>query len=96
MELSKIEGKNRCNRTGDSLNQIKEVAKSDSRIELIEFEYFHQDELEGILRKNRYDVTQWIFSGQTPYYYALDNGWITEEEAVLYTATWDGTSWVRY
>ncbi len=64
----------------DSLNQIKEVARVDSRIELVEFEYFHQDELEHILKKNRYDVTQWVFSGQTPYYYALDKGWIVEEE----------------
>ncbi|KAB2336738.1 hypothetical protein F7731_10315 [Cytobacillus depressus] len=64
----------------DSLDKIKEVAIEDSRIELVEFEYFHSDELEHLIQNNRYDVTQWIFSGQTPYYYALHNGWITEEE----------------
>ncbi|WP_042477257.1 hypothetical protein [Bacillus ndiopicus] len=67
----------------DSLDQMKEVARTDSRIELVEFEYFHQDMLEHILKDNRYDVTQWIFSGQQPYYYALDKGWITEEEGAF-------------
>lgn len=67
----------------DSLNQIREVARVDSRIELVEFEYSHQDALEHILKENRYDVTQWIFSGQTPYYYVLDKGWITEEEGAF-------------
>ncbi|AMQ07120.1 hypothetical protein [Sporosarcina psychrophila] len=64
----------------DSLNQIKEVASADFRIELVEFEYFHRDELEHIINDNKYDVAQWIFSGQTPYYYALDKGWIQENE----------------
>ncbi|WP_438318045.1 hypothetical protein [Sporosarcina sp. FA9] len=64
----------------DSLNQIKEVASADFRIELVEFEYFHRDELEHIINENKYDVAQWIFSGQTPYYYALDKGWIKENE----------------
>jgi hypothetical protein len=65
----------------DSLNQIREAARKDPRIELIEFEYSHQDQLHPILTKHRYDVTQWIFSGQNPYYYAINHGLITEEEA---------------
>lgn len=65
----------------DSLNQIREVAMKDPRIELIEFEYSHRDQLQPILTKHRYDVTQWIFSGQNPYYYAIDLGLITAEEA---------------
>lgn len=65
----------------DSLQQMRKVAEKDSRIELIEFEYSHPDQLQSILNKNRYNVTQWIFSGQNPYYYALNHGWITEEEA---------------
>jgi hypothetical protein len=65
----------------DSLKQIREVAKKDSRIELIEFEYTHPDQLHRILDEHRYDVTQWIFSGQNPYYYSLHHGLITEEEA---------------
>lgn len=64
----------------DSLDKIKEVAIEDSRIELVEFEYFHSDELQHLIQDHRYDVTQWIFSGPTPYYYALHNGWITKEE----------------
>ena len=65
----------------DSLKQIREVANKDSRIDLVEFEYSHPDQLQSILSNHRYEVTQWMFSGQNPYYYALDHGWITAEEA---------------
>jgi len=65
----------------DSLNKIMEVAKRDPRIEVIGFEYTNYEELSTILEPNRYKVDQWIFSGQTPYYYAIEHGLITPEEA---------------
>lgn len=65
----------------DSLQIIREVAQLDSRIELVEFEYFGSEQLPQILTKHRYEVTQWIFSGQTPYHYCLEKGLITEKEA---------------
>ncbi|WP_416145413.1 hypothetical protein [Planococcus koreensis] len=65
----------------DSLQIIREVAQLDSRIELVEFEYFGSEQLPGIMSKHRYEVTQWIFSGQTPYHYCLEKGLITEQEA---------------
>ncbi|MHC0038074.1 hypothetical protein [Pseudoneobacillus sp. C159] len=65
----------------DSLQIITEVAEADPRIELVGFEYTSYDELLTIIGKNRYKVDQWIFSGQTPYYYALDHDLITPEEA---------------
>jgi hypothetical protein len=65
----------------DSLQIITEVAEADPLIELIGFEYTSYDELSTIISQNRYKVDQWIFSGQTPYYYALDHGLITPEEA---------------
>lgn len=65
----------------DSLKVIREVARHDPRIELVEFEYFGSDQLPGILNKHRYEVTQWIFSGQTPYHYCIERGLITSQEA---------------
>lgn len=65
----------------DSLDQIREVANQDERIELVEFEYSNFMQLADILNNHRYEVTQWIFSGQNPYYYSLDNNLITAEEA---------------
>ncbi|MGI2328128.1 hypothetical protein [Planococcus sp. YIM B11945] len=65
----------------DSLRNIREVASLDRRIELVEFEYFGSEQLPEIMEKHRYEVKQWIFSGQAPYYYCLDNGLITEKEA---------------
>lgn len=65
----------------DSLKVIREVADDDARIELVEFEYFHHEELPNILNKHRYDVAKWIFSGPTPYHYCLELGLITPEEA---------------
>ncbi|MFD1861462.1 hypothetical protein [Planococcus chinensis] len=67
----------------DSLQIIREVAELDSRIELVEFEYFGSEELPGIMAKHRYDVTQWIFSGQVPYYYCLERGLISDKEALF-------------
>lgn len=65
----------------DSLSQIREVANKDARIELVEYEYSHPSQLSTILSEHRYNVTQWIFSGQNPYYYSLHHGLISEEEA---------------
>lgn len=65
----------------DSLRNIREVASLDPRIELVEFAYFGSEQLPEILGKHRYEVKQWIFSGQAPYYYCLDNGLISEKEA---------------
>jgi hypothetical protein len=67
----------------DSLQVIREVAELDPRIELVEFEYFGSEELPKILSAHRYDVTQWIFSGQVPYYYCLERGLISENEALF-------------
>lgn len=67
----------------DSLQKIRGVADSDPRIELVEFEYLGSEELPEIMSKHRYDVTQWIFSGQVPYYYCLERGLISEEEAMF-------------
>ena len=65
----------------DSLKLIREVAFQEPRIELVEFEYSSSNQLPEILNKHRYEVTQWIFSGQTPYHYCIDKGLITSEEA---------------
>lgn len=67
----------------DSLQIIREVAGGNPRIELVEYEYFGSEELPGILSKHRYDVPQWIFSGQVPYYYCLERGLISENEAMF-------------
>ncbi|MGE6415249.1 hypothetical protein ACQKDD_13885 [Planococcus kocurii] len=67
----------------DSLKIIREVVGWDPRIELVEFEYFGSEELPGIMSKHRYDVTQWIFSGQVPYYYCLEKDLISEKEALF-------------
>jgi hypothetical protein len=65
----------------DSLQKIMEVSKRDPLIEVIGFEYTNYEELSTILGQNRYKVDQWIFSGQTPYYYAIEHELITPEEA---------------
>jgi hypothetical protein len=65
----------------DTLQKIIEVASRDPRIELVGFEYTKYEELSTILGQNRYKVDQWIFSGQTPYFYAIEHGLITPEEA---------------
>lgn len=64
----------------DSLQKIMEVAKRDSRIDLLGFEYTNYEELLTILEQNRYKANQWIFSGPTPFYYAVEHGLMTPEE----------------
>lgn len=65
----------------DSIEVIRQVAALDNRIELVEFEYSAAEQLPHIIRKHRYEVTQWIFSGPIPYEYCVNNGLITPEEA---------------
>ncbi|MDE0583051.1 hypothetical protein ON064_08375 [Planococcus sp. A6] len=65
----------------DSIEVIRQVAALDKRIELVEFEYSATEQLPDILKKHRYEVTQWIFSGPIPYDYCIENELITPEEA---------------
>lgn len=65
----------------DSIKVIRQVAALDNRIELVEFEYSAAEQLPNIIKKHRYEVTQWIFSGPIPYDYCVNNGLITPEEA---------------
>ncbi|MBW3111457.1 hypothetical protein KYJ26_06430 [Bacillus sp. MCCB 382] len=64
----------------DSIKRINHVATFFENIELMNFPYDKVDEIENILEKNRGLVDQWFFSGQSPFYYALEKGWITEKE----------------
>ncbi|WP_397541194.1 MULTISPECIES: helix-turn-helix domain-containing protein [Rossellomorea] len=64
----------------DSIQRINHVATHFDNIELMNFPYHGVNEIEEILEKNRGLVDQWFFSGQSPFYYALEKGWITEKE----------------
>jgi hypothetical protein len=64
----------------DSIKRINHVATYFDHIELVNFPYHQVDEIEHILKKNRGLVDQWFFSGQSPFYYALEKGWITDKE----------------
>ncbi|MCA1061412.1 hypothetical protein LCL96_21070 [Rossellomorea aquimaris] len=64
----------------DSIKRITHVATYFESIELVNFPYDQVDEIEHILESNRGLVDQWFFSGQSPFYYALEKGWISEKE----------------
>lgn len=66
----------------DSLKQIEAVAREDTRIELVVFEYEHLEELDGILLENRHRVSQWIFSGPSPFQYCLEKDLISPSEGM--------------
>lgn len=66
----------------DSLKQIQAVAQEDPRIELVVFEYQELEELDAILQENRYRVSQWIFSGPSPFHYCLDKELISSNEGM--------------
>ncbi|SIT72752.1 hypothetical protein [Edaphobacillus lindanitolerans] len=66
----------------DSLRKIEAVADEDPRIELVVFEYEELPELDEILNVHRHSVSQWIFSGSSPYLYCVENGLITSREAM--------------
>ncbi|WLD93593.1 hypothetical protein [Alkalihalobacillus sp. AL-G] len=64
----------------DSIEQIMKAGKHFKELELDPFVYKQTEETEDIINQNRDSITQWFFSGQAPYYYALSKGLITEEE----------------
>jgi hypothetical protein len=64
----------------DSINLLKDAAKEFNKIEIIPFTYQKIEETKEIILQNKSYVDQWFFSGQAPYYFALNNGLILEEE----------------
>jgi hypothetical protein len=64
----------------DSIELVKDAAKEFGKIEIIPFHYKKIEESTEIILQNKQYVDQWFFSGQAPYYYALTNGLIREDE----------------
>ncbi|WP_209121296.1 hypothetical protein [Alkalihalobacillus sp. BA299] len=50
-------------------------------MDLVPFSYDKTEETERIILENQSRIDQWLFSGQAPYYFALEKGLINEEEA---------------
>lgn len=65
----------------DSVEQIMEIGEQYENIEFFPFVYKTVDDIEPILEDNKAHIEQWLFSGQSPYYYAYEKGWIRSEEA---------------
>ncbi|MFT9846670.1 hypothetical protein [Aneurinibacillus sp. REN35] len=64
----------------DSLQNMMNVAKEYEDIEVITFPYERTEETLSILKNNNHVIDQWMFSGQAPYHYALNEGIITESQ----------------
>jgi hypothetical protein len=64
----------------DSINLVKDAARGFNKIEIIPFTYQKVEETKEIILQNKPYVDQWFFSGQAPYYFALNNGLIREDE----------------
>ncbi|WP_338021755.1 hypothetical protein [Bacillus pakistanensis] len=64
----------------DSIQRINHVATHFKNIELLNFPYKQVSEIEGIIKNNRHNIDQWFFSGQSPFYYALEHEMISEKE----------------
>lgn len=64
----------------DSLEIIKKAVLEFDEITLLPFPYEEMEETEKIILENRRFVDQWFFSGQAPYYFAVTNNLIREEE----------------
>ncbi|MDE5415442.1 hypothetical protein [Alkalihalobacterium chitinilyticum] len=72
----------------DSVQQILYFAEEFSRnenMELVPFSYDKTEEAEQIIQDNVGRVDQWLFSGQAPYYFALNKGLIRAEDATYLT-----------
>ncbi|MBE1555804.1 hypothetical protein [Sporosarcina limicola] len=67
----------------DSVKRILEIGQQYETIEFVPFTYTVVDEVGRILKENKELVEQWFFSGQSPYYYAYERGWIRPEEAAF-------------
>lgn len=65
----------------DSLIEMMKVGQHFPDLHLIPFVYEKTEETEDIIANNSTSVDQWFFSGQSPYYYALNKGLITEDNA---------------
>jgi hypothetical protein len=65
----------------DSVKRICELASEIKDVVPLPFPYTHIEESADIVMKNRDRVHQWFFSGQSPYFYSLQQGVITKEEA---------------
>ncbi|MCM3717664.1 hypothetical protein [Fictibacillus phosphorivorans] len=64
----------------DSIHLVKDAAKEFHKIEIVPFAYQTIEETKEMIVENKAYVDQWFFSGQAPYYFALNNGLIREEE----------------
>ncbi|WP_078429081.1 hypothetical protein [Alkalihalobacterium alkalinitrilicum] len=72
----------------DSVQQILSFAEEFSKhekVKLLPFSYDKTEETEQIIRDNVGQIDQWLFSGQAPYYYALNKGLIQAQEATFLT-----------
>ncbi|HSO57369.1 MAG TPA: hypothetical protein VLQ66_03945 [Paenisporosarcina sp.] len=65
----------------DSVKRIVEIGQRYETIHFVPYMYTEVDEIEQILKNNKESVEQWFFSGQSPYYYAYERGWIKPEAA---------------
>lgn len=78
----------------DSVKNILETAASFTDVTIYSYPYSDRSDIDDIIRKHAGEVDQWMFSGQVPYYYALDQGLIKKEEGTyppLYGASLLGT-----
>jgi hypothetical protein len=64
----------------DSINLVKDAAKEFHKIDIVPFAYKKIEETKDIILQNKPFVDQWFFSGQAPYYFAVINKLILEEE----------------
>ncbi|MDN4608122.1 hypothetical protein [Sporosarcina highlanderae] len=64
----------------DSIEIVKKAVEEFDEITLLPFPYEEMEETREIILENRRFVDQWFFSGQAPYYYAVTNNLIREEE----------------
>ncbi|WP_216830773.1 helix-turn-helix domain-containing protein [Alkalihalobacterium elongatum] len=72
----------------DSVQQILYYAEEFSRnenMELVPFSYEKTEETEQIIQANNGRIDQWLFSGQAPYYFALNKKLINAEVATYLT-----------
>lgn len=65
----------------DTVKRILEIGQHYEMIEFLPFTYTVVNDIEKIVKDNAALVEQWFFSGQSPYFYAYERGWIQPEEA---------------
>ncbi|WP_340085036.1 hypothetical protein MHB50_06145 [Siminovitchia sp. FSL H7-0308] len=66
----------------DSVHLIGNVAKNMSNINVKLFPYKNRVEVHDIIQKNEGMISQWLFSGRVPYYFALENNLLNEDQAI--------------